>query len=410
MAYLDKDGVRKLWAKVKALFNKGVTDISINGKTVTITKGDGSTSTQTTKDTEYSVFMGATNSADGSDGLVPAPKSGKQDSFLKGDGTWGTPENTKYNVVSKTAAGLAPQLPNETSTTKYLRQDGTWAVPPNDNTTYSDATQTTHGLMSANDKKKLDGVEEGANKYVHPTSPGHKHIPSGGSSGQILRWSADGTAVWGADSDTTYNVFKGATASNKGQKGLVPEPQVGANKALLFGNGVWSNVYLDFYNTGAGGEIILEAKNTDIGNVSSVVIPLVSASQNGLMTTGLFSKLNGLPTGTELENTYADKNSYLKKTNAALTYVSKTSLSTELANYAKKTDITNMYVYKGSVADASKLPTTGQQVGWVYNIETASVYGGAGMNVAWNGTTWDALGEIFTITAITNAELDEICV
>lgn len=24
MSYLDKDGVRKLWAKVKALFNKGV--------------------------------------------------------------------------------------------------------------------------------------------------------------------------------------------------------------------------------------------------------------------------------------------------------------------------------------------------------------------------------------------------
>jgi hypothetical protein len=272
MAYLDKDGVRKLWAKVKALFNKGVTDISINGKTVTITKGDGSTSAQTTQDTEYSVFRGATNSADGSNGLVPAPKSGKQDSFLKGDGTWGTPENTKYNVVSKTAAGLAPQLPNETSTTKYLRQDGTWAVPPNQ--TYNKATHSSDGLMAKEDKTKLDG----------------------------------------------------------------------------------------------------------------------------------------LPTGTELENTYADKSSYLKKTDAVLTYVSKTGLSTELAHYAKKSDITNMYVYKGSVADASKLPTTGQQVGWTYNIETASQYGGAGMNVAWDGTKWDPLGEIFTITAITDAELDEICV
>lgn len=41
--------------------------------------------------------------------------------------------------------------------------------------------------------------------YTHPTSSGNKHIPSGGSSGQILRWSADGTAVWGADNNTTYN-------------------------------------------------------------------------------------------------------------------------------------------------------------------------------------------------------------
>ena len=34
------------------------------------------------------------------------------------------------NVVSKTQEGLAPQLPNEESTTKYLRQDGTWNIPP----------------------------------------------------------------------------------------------------------------------------------------------------------------------------------------------------------------------------------------------------------------------------------------
>ena len=51
---------------------------------------------------------------------------------------------------------------------------------------------------------KLAGIAEGANKYVHPTTAGNKHIPSGGASGQILRWSADGTAVWGADKDTVY--------------------------------------------------------------------------------------------------------------------------------------------------------------------------------------------------------------
>ena len=33
------------------------------------------------------------------------------------------------SVVSKTANGLAPQLPNETTTTKFLRQDGSWEVP-----------------------------------------------------------------------------------------------------------------------------------------------------------------------------------------------------------------------------------------------------------------------------------------
>ncbi|WP_299230236.1 tail fiber domain-containing protein [uncultured Bacteroides sp.] len=41
--------------------------------------------------------------------------------------------------------------------------------------------------------------------YTHPTTSGNKHIPSGGSSGQILRWGADGTAVWGNDNNTTYS-------------------------------------------------------------------------------------------------------------------------------------------------------------------------------------------------------------
>ena len=32
--------------------------------------------------------------------------------------------------------------------------------------------------------------------YTHPTSAGNKHIPTGGSTNQILRWSSSGTATW----------------------------------------------------------------------------------------------------------------------------------------------------------------------------------------------------------------------
>lgn len=79
------------------------------------------------------------------------------------------------------------------------------------------------------------------------------------------------------------------------------------------------------------------------------------------------------------------------------------------SSYAKKADIVGMYKYKGSIADASKLPTTGQQVGDVYNIVAPSIYGAAGANVAWDGNKWDSLGEIFSITTITNAQIDTIC-
>lgn len=58
--------------------------------------------------------------------------------------------------------------------------------------------------FTAAEKNKLAGIEAGANNYSHPTSSGNKHIPSGGSAGQILRWSKDGEAQWGADNNTTY--------------------------------------------------------------------------------------------------------------------------------------------------------------------------------------------------------------
>lgn len=73
-----------------------------------------------------------------------------------------------------------------------------------------------------------------------------------------------------------------------------------------------------------------------------------------------------------------------------------------LENYALKSDITNMYKYKGSVATVSALPSSDNTTGDVYNVEAS------GMNYAWNGTAWDALGEIFTITSISNSEIDTI--
>ena len=40
--------------------------------------------------------------------------------------------------------------------------------------------------------------------YIHPTTSGNKHIPSGGSAGNILKWSSDGTAVWGDEQSLSH--------------------------------------------------------------------------------------------------------------------------------------------------------------------------------------------------------------
>ena len=59
------------------------------------------------------------------------------------------------------ASGLVP-APAAGAANRYLRSDGSWQVPPDNNTTYAAATQSANGLMSAADKKKLDGIAEGA--------------------------------------------------------------------------------------------------------------------------------------------------------------------------------------------------------------------------------------------------------
>lgn len=97
-----------------------VKSLSVDGRTITVTKGNGTESTFTTQDTTYGNMHGATSSAAGTSGLVPAPAQG--------------------------------------ASNRYLRSDGTWQVPPDTNTTYSVATQSANGLMSSADKQKLDGL------------------------------------------------------------------------------------------------------------------------------------------------------------------------------------------------------------------------------------------------------------
>jgi hypothetical protein len=74
--------------------------------------------------------------------------------------------------------------------------------------------------------------------------------------------------------------------------------------------------------------------------------------------------------------------------------------------------ITDVYTYKGSKATYAQLPSNGNTVGDVWNVEeeytdktTQKVYPG-GTNWAWNGSAWDALGG--EIILITTDEIDTI--
>ena len=117
--------------------HKYASGFSVSGTTVTVTYGDNTTSTFTTQDTNttYPDLKGATASAAGVHGLVPAPAAGAQTKYLRGDGTWQTPPdtNTTYNVFKGATAsaagdkGLVP-APGSGVTTQYLKSTGAWGA------------------------------------------------------------------------------------------------------------------------------------------------------------------------------------------------------------------------------------------------------------------------------------------
>lgn len=61
------------------------------------------------------------------------------------------------------------------------------------------------GLMTGADKSKLDGIEAQANKYIHPTTAGNKHVPELGATNQVLVYgAASGVAIWADMSDAIH--------------------------------------------------------------------------------------------------------------------------------------------------------------------------------------------------------------
>lgn len=207
MALLDDSGLKYFWGLLKDKFapkshthdDRYYTESEINSKL------GGKANTNHS----HSAFGKATADAAGSAGYVPAPAKGQQGQYLRGDGTWATPTNT----------------------------------------TYGDATTSAHGLMSAADKKKLDGIANGANNFTYSLPTASATVLGGvktgsnitNTSGVLSLTKANVTSALGYTPPTTNTTYGNATKSSSGlmsssDKSKLDGIASGANKTVVDGS------------------------------------------------------------------------------------------------------------------------------------------------------------------------------
>ncbi len=242
--------------------------------------------------------------------------------------------------------------------------------------------------LSTNDyttaeKTKLEGISAGANAYTHPsytsktsalykvTVDGQGHVSAATAAAK-----ADITALGVPGQDTTYSEATGSVA------GLM----AAADKTKLDGIAAGANNYTHPSAT-AKASGLYKVTVDALGHVTAAA----AAAKADITALGIPGQ----------DTTYANATGSVAGLMAAADKAKLDGFGAA-STYALKSDVTSMYRHKGSVAAVGSLPDTGNTAGDVYNV-TAS-----GMNYVWTGSEWDALGGVFSLESITNAEIDTV--
>lgn len=159
----------------------------------------------------------------------------------------------------------------------------------------------------------------------------------------------------------------------------------------------------------SGDKVTIAAQDTTYDNATT--------SAAGLMSSGDKTKLNGVATGAQVnviesieydgaavsvsgkKATITPNKDLSNYNNATTKFQSESQVDTKIANA-----LTAAVIYKGSVAKYSDLPSTGVQNGWLYNVTESD------MNYVWNSTAnaWDPQAPTVTIAAATTAQIDSL--
>lgn len=308
---------------------------------------DGTWAVPPDTNTTYGNMTGATSSAAGSAGLVPAPAAGKQNSFLRGDGTWyttvtipsygkyvGTYENPIFidgstssfkscsyalrmmSGASSSADGKYGLVPAPTAgkQASFLRGDGTWAVPTDTNTwrgiQNNLTSDSTTDSLSAAQGKALKTLIDGKAALSHT----HNYLPlSGGTmTGNIAYKGSKATYTAIKFIDNTTDAYGngisigsgGLTIIGGGESAdiIAAQQTSGGSESMIIAN----DGVIDFYSNCQNGFSSAAHSWIDtsgrfngnvVGNASSAS-KLTNTSAIGSSTQPVYFSASGVPTPT----------------------------------------------------------------------------------------------------------------
>ena len=237
--------------------NNGVLTITQNGTTIQTFSADQATNvTAALTDTTYSDFTGATSSAAGAHGLVPAPSAGDQEKVLHGDGTW-----------KDTTAKLVEMSYGESNAwTKFINAYNAGSIVycrASSNADPGTGSQTRKAFMAyVNNAASPTNVEF---QYVRSNSSKtdsqqcdqvfvYKLTNASGGTWTVetrdmaTKINVGSTLVktynGGANASMTLSArgMVGATSSAAGFAGVVPKPNSGDQEKVLTGAGTWAKI------------------------------------------------------------------------------------------------------------------------------------------------------------------------
>lgn len=119
-------------------------------------------------------MMGASSSADGTKGLVPAPATGDQDKYLKADGTWGA-----INVSNDGVRSIASGSSNGTISVNTNGTTADVAVTGLGSAAYTESNSYAASDHNHSDYVPTSDVANSANKIPRYNADGHLVLPDG---------------------------------------------------------------------------------------------------------------------------------------------------------------------------------------------------------------------------------------